>query len=165
MPKNTGILIAILAVIAALLIGFNIGKMFNSQPSGQLQTQEAVTLSPTPTPVMLSQYKGCGILFSYPVTLSKMEAPEGALFVDKETSSNSFAVACQKGIPRPALIASNIEAMKIGSVSATLYHDGSEKDGTPVDKLIFTHPATKLDVYLSGYGNQFTSILSTLQIQ
>jgi hypothetical protein len=59
-----------------------------------------------------------------------------------------------------------MEVVKIGSTSATLFHDASQKDGTPVDKLIFTLPSLPLmDVYVAGFGDTFNALIKTITIK
>lgn len=166
MPKNTFLLIAILAVFAALVIGVNIGKKFNPSVETDQQVSSVVPLaSATPTPA-LSQFTGCGITFAYPKSLTKLDIETGGAMLVNSTDPNlSIAVACQKDIPRPALLDDKIEALKIGSVSAKLYHDASEKDGATIDKLFMKHPKTGQDVYVSGFGDIYNSVLSTIALQ
>jgi hypothetical protein len=123
---------------------------------------------PSPTPkAEISHYDSfsCGINFDYPKNLTKLEvATGGVMLVDGKNPQKSVAVACQADIPRPALTPENIENVKIGSISAKLYHDAADKDGAPVDKLIFTNPKTKKDIFISGYGDSFSMVVSTLII-
>lgn len=166
MPKNTFLLIALLAVVAALIIGVNIGKKFN--PSAE-NTQPINPVSPspsvTPTPE-LSQFRGCGISLFYPKSFSKLDIETGgAMLINTTDTKQSIAIACQKDIPRPALVAEKIEYVKIGSISATLYHDASEKDGALINKLIFKHPKTGQDIYISGLGETYSSAITSLTLQ
>jgi hypothetical protein len=167
MPKNTFLLIALLAIFAALVVGVNIGKRFNAVPETTQQVP-SITPSPTvtPTPKAETLFEGCGITLTYPPTFTKLDIETGgAMLVDSKDTKQSIAIACQKDIPRPALPADKIQTAKIGSMSASLYHDTSAKDGTSVDKFIFRHPKTGLDVYVSGFGDNYISILSTLTLQ
>jgi len=166
MPKNTFLLIAILAVFAALVIGVNIGKKFNTSPVIIQEPQANITTpSATPTPAR-SGFTGCGITLTYPATLKRLDIETGgAMLINPTDTKQSIAIACQKDIPRPALVTEKIEPMKIGSISATLYHDASEKDGVSIDKLIFRHPKTGQDIYISGFGPLFNEILSTIVVQ
>lgn len=168
MPKNTLILLCILAVFTALVVGVNIGRSF--QPHQITTTTISPTpVAPSPTPtIALSTYSSsyCGISFSYPKNLTKIEAQTGgAMFIDSVHPNQSIALACQKEIPRVPLTPDKIETIKIGSISATVYHDASAKDGTPVDKLIFTHPKNKMDIFISGLGDSFVTILSSLKVE
>lgn len=109
----------------------------------------------------------CGIAFTYPDTIIKEDSStqtQGAIFTSKTNSQEMVVVTCQKDIPKPALPQENIEQKLIGSVQAKLYHDSSAKDGTKTDALIFTHPKTKLDVFIGGYGTTFNTIIQSLEI-
>jgi hypothetical protein len=166
MPKNTFVFIALLAVFAALVVGVNIGRSLNKSPEISTETPIITpSLTVTPTPAV-TRYTGCGITLTYPKTLTKLDIETGgAMLINSTDTKQSIAIACQKDIPKPALVSENIESLKIGSVSAKLYHDSSEKDGTAVDKLLFTHPKTGQDVYVSGFGETFTSIISSIALQ
>lgn len=82
----------------------------------------------------------------------------------------SIIVVCQQEIPRIALTPDLIESVIIraasgsASVSATMYHDTSEKDGSKIDKIIFTHPKTTLDVFIAGFGPVYRQFIATLQL-
>ncbi|KKU87112.1 hypothetical protein A3A64_02470 [Candidatus Gottesmanbacteria bacterium RIFCSPLOWO2_01_FULL_48_11] len=175
MHRNTYLLIAFLAVIAALLIGINLGRKFASQ-------QQTSDTAPTPltSPSLLAQptialvpYTNtfCGFSLEYPNTLTKFDNASGsAILTNTQNTDESIAIACQEEIPRPPLTAENIESItvwnttKTASVAARLYHDASQKDGTRLDALIFHHPKTGLDVFLAGFGPTFQQILTTLRI-
>jgi hypothetical protein len=171
MAKNTFVVVIILAIVAALLVGVNVGKKLTISQD----FAPTITASPTPlvTPPPGEVYTSttCGIMFNYPATLRKMENTSGsAVFTDSATAKEAFAVTCQSDIPRPALDASKIETLRIVngeatvSVSAKLYHDASAEDGTPIDILMWRVPNTTLDVYLAGYGETFNQILQTLRL-
>ncbi len=171
MPKNTFIVVGILAVFAALVVGVNLGKKFSQIPS-TAQTV-APTISPTqestPTaPRVSSQVftnSYCGISFDYPVNFTKLESASGsAVLLNPDNAQSSIAVACQKDIPRPALTQENMELATVSGVIATIYHDASAKDGTAIDKLIFLHPKNGLDIFVAGTGTVFDQILSSLNI-
>lgn len=165
MHRNTLLFTIVLATMAAILIGLNIGRKFPS-PSP----------APTPTPEKQSRTlltftsEPCGITFDYPEYLTKLDGPSGsAVFTDPASEENSITVTCQKEIPRPPLPADRIETIAVpavtgnATVSARLYHDASPKDGAPLDEVIFTHPTTGLDVFVAGFGSVFQGILVTLK--
>lgn len=157
MPRNTLFLVVGLAVLAAIVVGANIMGMGRPTPIPPI-----ATITPTPATHAYTS-ETCGITFQYPTSYTQAQTPENnALFTD--TSGNSIVALCQKDIPRVPLPDDKIETITIGDVSANLYHDASQKDGTPVDKLIFTHPKTGLDVYIVGYGIGFSQVVSTLQL-
>ena len=197
MHKNTFLLISILAVIAALVVGINMGKrMAGSQtvlpsptqnpiptetifetptPSGSISatpkssptisTQSGV-LSPTPAGsggVFTSS--ACGVSVRYPAGMTVQDGGEkGAVFTSASNAGDIVVLTCQKDIPLPALTPEKIETKTIDGVPAKLYHDSSEKDGTSVDALIFTHPKNGMDVFVGGFGSTFNSIIQTITI-
>ncbi len=165
MHRNTLVFTITLAVMAAVLVGLNVGRKFPSfspapTPTPEEQTRTLVTFTSEP----------CGVTFEYPEHLSKLDGPSGsAVFTDPASEKNSVTVTCQAEIPRPPLPADRIETIAIPSatgaatVSARLYHDASPKDGAPLDALIFTHPTTGLDVFVAGFGSVFQGILVSLK--
>ena len=194
MLKNTYYLILFLSVMAALVIGLNVGKKIEKQNLNNIQPtqiQTDITLTPTaidnnPLPSSPSSTKkntaspsgvllkngiytsvSCQVSFSVPDTIVVEESTtdaKGAVFTNKTNPDDMVVLTCQKDIPRPPLTAENIEDKLIGAVQAKLYHDASQKDGTKVDALMFTHPKTKLDVFLGGYGTVFNTLIQTLKI-
>ncbi len=165
MHRNTFYFIVILGIFAAIVVGVNIGR--SALPNtNQTQTTTPTQALTTPTPeLVMYQSKQCGISFSYPDKFNKIDIETGgATLVNKENTNESIILVCQKDIPRIPLTDDKIEQRAIGTVSAFLYHDTSQKDGTPLDKLIFTHPALKKDVYIAGYGETFNNIISSLSL-
>lgn len=170
MPKNTLLFVSFLAVIASLLVGIQIGRSMSPQ-------QENIAPSPTPkitaTPTLhFVNGSSCGVRFQYPSSLTVMEGSgSGMILANVTKPEESIVVVCQDDIPRVALPDDRIETKKIlsttgtASVSAKLYHDASQKDGTPMDKLIFTHPKTNQDVFIGGFGVIYTQLLDTLTLE
>ncbi len=171
MHKNTFFFLLLLSIVAALLVGFNVGKKWSGSVIPAAGQSTTPALSPTPKEQAMQTYTSaeCGISFQYPAEFTKLEASAGAMFLDPQSASSSVALACQDEIPRPPIPADQIEFITLeatsgATVSGRLYHDASAKDGTPVDELIFTHPKTRLDVFLSGFGPVFDQILKSLQV-
>lgn len=169
MHKNTLLLASLLAVIASLLVGFNVGR--NMSQSAVPEPTPTPNLSPTPTLAYLTE-TSCGVSFQYPNTLTAMESSGSGLILANLTSpESSIVMVCQEEIPRVPLAPNLMESTSIkaatgtATVSATLYHDTSAKDGTPIDKLIFTHPKTGLDVFIAGYGATFNQLINSLKLQ
>lgn len=162
MHRNTYLLVIVLAVFAALLVGVNIGK--------RLQKQLPAPPVPTPTPsITIQTYVDtyCGFSLSYPSDYTVLENASGSAILNNPADKmQSITMTCQKAIPRPALTADKIESFPIpeGSISATLYHDSSAKDGTPIDALIFRHPTNGMDCFIAGYGSAFDAAIKTLHI-
>ncbi len=171
MPRNTFLVVTILAVFAALVVGVNIGKrLSNAPPPAGGSTSTAIptpALTPTPTTAPPITYisKTCGVSFDYPPNFTKQEASgsSGVIFTDPDVKT-MIIFTCQKDIPRPPLAPGNIETIQIASMSAKLYHDTNAKDGTPIDKLIFRHPKNGLDVFFAGLGPLFQQAISSLKI-
>lgn len=169
MHKNTLLFVSFLAVIAALLVGFNWGR--------SLERREAAQTLPTPIPttkpiLTLHSETTCGVTFQYTNALTPMESSTSGLILANTTNPyESIVVVCQADIPRIPLTPDKIEHMTIlsatgsASVSANLYHGTSETDGKPIDKLIFTHPKTGLDVFIGGFGPLFTQLIATVKLQ
>lgn len=170
MPKNTLLLTAILAVVASFLIGVSIGRSLGKTPAQNLVEAPTPTQTPTPTQKTYTNTL-CGISLSYPSTVQVEESTtSGTLFYDTKHPEQTSIVACQKNIPRIPLTKENMETVLVRSesgatLSATLYHDTSAKDGTPIEKLIFTNPKTGLDIYLAGSGELFTALRTSLRLK
>ncbi|HLD24899.1 MAG TPA: hypothetical protein VJB96_03175 [Patescibacteria group bacterium] len=169
MHRNTLLVVAFLAVIAALLVGINVGRSLTQ--SNPAQPTPVSVSNPTPTLGYMSG-TSCGVTFTYPNSLQTMESSaSGVVLVSTSNPNDSIVLVCQEDIPRVPLPPENIESLTITSavgatsVSAKLYHDASPKDGLLVDKLIFTHPKTKLDVFVAGFGPVFQQFLTSLQLQ
>lgn len=173
MHRNTYLLVAILAVVAALLTGINLGRRFAPpQQSTQTEAPSPVPSQTQPTLTLIPYTNTvCGISLQYPNTLTKLDNASGsAILTNTQNSEDSIAVACQEDIPRPPLPAEQIESMtvwnttKTASIAAKLYHDASPKDGTPMDALIFYLPRINMDVFIAGYGSTFDQILQTVRL-
>lgn len=156
MHRNTYLLVSVLAVIAALVIGINIGRQVATPPS------------PTPTPivtppqeeVIISKTKPyrnefCKVAFDYPDNFALLENASGSAAFSGPAADEGILLTCQKDIPRPEIAQENVEEIRIGTVAAKLYNNQS---------LIFRHPGTKLDVFLAGSGEIFQNLLKTLTI-
>ncbi len=166
MPKNTFTFVSILAVIAALVVGVNVGRKFSSKDEPSVPVTINPTPVATPTPSLATYTNSfCGISFQLPETFLVLDTASGSAVLSNPTDGkDSLILVCQHGIPRPPLTADKIETITIASTSARLYHDASAKDGTPIDKLIFRHPSKRLDVLLSGFSLNFQKIIQSLKI-
>jgi len=166
MHRNTYLLVTFLAIFAALVVGVNIGHKISAP-----QTTAPTNITPTPTQSVNLTYTNtfCNVSLQYPPSLSKLEDASGsAVLVDSKDTQQSILITCQKDIPLPAVPVNKTETISIeGSsspVSATMYHDTSSKDGTPLDELIFQVPHSTLDFYVAGYGNTFNQIIPSIKI-
>ncbi|HUD19920.1 MAG TPA: hypothetical protein VMR81_05765 [Patescibacteria group bacterium] len=171
MHRNTYFVVTFLAVFAALVVGVNIGKKFTGQNAPPIQPSP--TASPTLASIPLSTYTNseCGATLEFPSTLTKLEDGSGsAVLVNQTDTKQSILITCQDSIPRPPLDSNKIVQAFVpystgtGSVAATLYHDSSAKDGTPVDDFIVRIPKTTLDFYLSGFGTAFDDVVKSIRL-
>lgn len=167
MHRNTYLVVSILGIFAALVVGVNIGKSMKPQES-----QPTLTPTPTvPTETVLKTYTNayCGFSIDLPTTLTVMDNASGsAIFNNPSDATQSIAMTCQKEIPRPPLTQDKIDRLSLvtpagSTVSATLYHD-QDKDGSPVNSLIFTHPINTMDIFIAGYGETFDAAIKSIHI-
>lgn len=169
MHRNTLLFVAFLAVIAALVVGVQIGRRTTLF---ETTTVPSPTIHPTPTgATLLYSNKDCGISLSYPNSLQQIESSlSGTILASVTTPSASVIIICQKDIPRVPLPPEKIETITFSgisggaTVSAKLYHDASARDGTPIDKLIFTNPNTGIDVFIGGFGDIFNELIRTIKL-
>lgn len=160
MHRNTFFLVLLLSVIAALLVGVNIGRTF--RPTADITASVTPTPSPQPSqPTVFTSQCRITVILPAGATVAQ-EATDGAQFVNPDATV--VFLGCQKDIPRPAIPAEKIETLQIASISAKLYHTASAKDGTPSDALIFRHPTTAKDIYLAGFGSTFSAIISSIEV-
>lgn len=168
MQRNTLLFTAFLAVLAALVVGVNIGRNL-SQPAAI----QSPTGTPAPTPIAILRYESpkCGIMVKYPSNLQVKESTTSATaFIDIKDINQSVLLICQPNIPRIPLTPDKIESIVLhpesgtSTVSAKLYHDSDEKDGSPVDRLIFTNAKKGIDVFIGGYGKTFNDIIASIKL-
>lgn len=168
MHRNTYLLVILLAVIAALLIGVNVGRQFTpaALPISLLSPTPAVDPSHQPAQSDLKSYRNafCKVAFDYPFTLTVLENASGSAAFTGKNSDDGIILTCQKNVPRPDASQGRTEDISIGSVSATLYRAQSASEGATIDSLIFRHPATKLDVFLAGTGEAFRNLILSITL-
>jgi hypothetical protein len=171
MHRNTYLLVLALGIFAALVAGVNIGRSLTGTPVVPPQVKPKTTPATAPvTDAHIYTNYPCGFSVTYPPVYSPFEDATGSAMLLDEASKKSIVMTCQKNIPRPALPKQFIETMELhnssGSttVSATLYHDRSAKDGTPQDSLFYRNPAIGKDIYIAGFGDEFTAMLKTLTL-
>lgn len=200
MHRNTYILILCLAILAALIVGLNIGKTMQTQQKEMQLPSPSQTQSITPTMIVTEDMAqgtqsstirtstesaktkiattsatgqktmtftstACGISLTYPDTWKTEDSStstNGVIFTETTNPKNIIVMTCQKDITKPSLPPEQIETMKIGTITGTLYHDQSSNE--QVDGLIFTHPKTALDVFIGGYGATFNAVIKSIKI-
>ena len=173
MHRNTFLLVLFLGIFAALVVGVNIGKKMNSGSENKSSVLNTAVASPksTPIPKMLKYSNTtCGFALTYPDTFTLEEDASGSAALQNTKSDSTILMTCQKDIPRPPLPDNLIESIvlsyesKAATLAAKLYHDKTAKDGSPLDSLIYYNPKLRTDIFIAGYGEEFTSILKTIRI-
>ena len=106
----------------------------------------------------------CGVKFEYSGIFEVTEASSSAIFISQENQNEVVRLICGIEFPKPPLPEDLIEEATIASQLATIYHDASAKDGTPVDVIVFNHPTKDFEVALFGYGERFEKIIQSLSI-
>lgn len=169
MHRNTYLLLIFLAILAAVVTGVNLTR----GPDVPVITTAPKLPTPTPEPSKPTEYvlPVCGISFPVPVDHTALEGPGNNVVFTSNTGGDSVLVTCQKNIPKPALPKDKTEELTFdipgdtpATISATLYHDTEAKNGTAIEKLIFTHPVNKLDIFISGTGESFQNLIRALSI-
>jgi len=172
LAKTTAILIIILAIIAALVTGIQIGRkvgsgsLFTSSPTPDLTSQ-----APSPSVIASASaqlqtftHKECGVQFQYDPAYQVSQSSNSAILVNG-TTGDQVSLACAAEIPLPPLPPEKIDEATVAGQAATIYHDASAKDGTPIDVVIFDHPVKGLKVALLGFGEVFQQTLTSIKIQ
>ncbi len=170
MVRNTAIFIIILAIIAALVVGIQIGRkvttgsLLASSPSllAQQYASPSIIASPSAT-LQTFIHKECGVQFQYDSTYQVTESSNSAILINGATGDR-ISLACAAEIPIPPLTQDKIEAATVAGQPATLYHDASAQTGAPVDVVIFKHPTNSLMIALLGFGEKFRQFVDSLFI-
>lgn len=179
MAKGTVLTLFFLSIIASILVGINIGKKIGNTDLVSVPTQIArKSLSPTPTPTsapkdLLETIAGktvytnvtCGYQISFPPKWTKTNYdPRSVSIATAETQgSPKIAIVCAPEIPKPALVPNKIVDTKLGTASAKLYHDTSQKDGSPLDEVITRIPGKDMEIFVAGFGPTLQQILSSFK--
>lgn len=191
MHHNTAFVIAFLSVIAALLVGMNVGRKlagWTNPPAPQTVAVNSspvnipVTASPVASPLNLTFQIGtsagqvaavstksytsnfCGVRFDYPADYTVNEASNAARFTDKTTKQN-LDMICGNDFPLPPLPQDQTATASVAGISAKVYHDYlAENNSQPIDVVIFRHPKNQLDIVLMGFGDAFQQLLKSLKL-
>ncbi|MBP9814004.1 hypothetical protein KBC80_02310 [Candidatus Woesebacteria bacterium] len=172
MHRNTLLFVSSLAVVAAFLVGTLVGRNLPRSSTITVAPAPTPSIQLTPTPVSLRTYmdKTCDLSLEYPSTLEILESTDsGTILTDPNNDKDTVIVVCQTDIPRVPLAPNKIttvilQAAKGATVSAKIYHDASAKDGAPIDKLIFTHPTSGMDVLIGGFGAMYDRLITSVKI-
>lgn len=180
MAKGTVIFLIILALVATLLFGINIGKKLGVYQNTIVVTPTSIpTTAPTATPTLTAtpsagmrkttgtttfSDKSCGFAFSYPGSYINQKSVNGqaTILSDPNDQKASIVATCDKSIPRPPVSSDKIESITLDGRAATLYHDQAS-DGSPRDEVIVRHPTNGMEILLAGYGEFFQQVLASFK--
>lgn len=159
MPRNTFLLVILLAAFAALLAGVNISRRLHpASPVAQIAGTPTPFLTITPAPEKLFANPYCHFTIGYPSDMDLDLVGSSAAALSRKGNSDNILMTCKETIP-PITIAH--EPVTIASVAATLYHSALQ-DGSPQDFIIVKHPNYNLQIYIGGYGQTFDYVLNHL---
>lgn len=183
MAKGTVIFLSILAVIALLLLGINIGKkistpssvsvaptLYNSQPTVYVPSPTVAPTVANQSPITDNQSmstftdSSCGYSFSYPGSFMRQETvnKKSVIYVDPKNPKIVIAATCETTLPRPPLSPDKQETVTLGGTTGTLYHD-TDTNGNPRDEIFVKHPTNGMEIVIAGYGEIFQTIRSTFK--
>ena len=165
MSRNTFILILILAVLAGLLIAFNIRKSVYPDEFASIMPTSTMTPTPTSTQPLTYQNVYCGIALTYPSSLALQEGATGsATFIDAFNDQNTVYLACQKKIPTVSITPDKIENATVAGLPAKFYHGSFGQNDTPLTIAIFHNTKTNVDILISGAADTFTAIVKSIKL-
>jgi len=178
MAKGTVIFLSILAVIALLLVGINIGKkigtpssvsvaptLYNSQPTVYIPSPTIANQSPiTNQSISTFTDSSCGYSFSYPGSFMRQETAnkKSVIYVDPKNPKTVIAATCGTTLPKPPLPSDEQETVTLAGVTGILYHD-TDPNGNPRDDIFVKHPTNGMEIVIAGYGEIFQTIRSTFK--
>ncbi len=173
MAKGTIIVLSVLAVIAVLLFGINLGKKLNSvsntpQPTITQTTQPTVTTEQKATTdtnaTSTFTDETCGYTFSYPGSYirQKTSNQKSVIYVDASNPKISIAASCAPTLPRPAVEEEGQEMVTLDGVNGILYHD-KDPYGNPRDDIFVKHPTNGMEIVITGYGETFDQVRSSFR--
>lgn len=164
MHRNTALLLALLGVIAALLIGLFIGRRLTGNTSPPITRVQPSPTPAVPSPSPLTSFfthTECNLSFAYPTDFRLAESSDSAQLTNTVTDEQ-INLICGVDFPKPPLPAERIEEASVAGVLATVYHDASAENGSPIDVVVFDHPTTGVEIALFGFGEVFEGILNSL---
>lgn len=171
MHRNTLLFVSLLAVVSAFLVGTLVGRNLPKSTTITVTQAPSPTIQPTPKTMLLTYTDDtCKLSLEYPNKLEILESTNsGTLLTDPNNEKDTVLVVCQQDILRVPLTPEKIKSVTLlttkgATVSAKIYHDATARDGTPMDKLIFTHPTTGMDVLIGGFGAMYDRLITTVTL-
>lgn len=166
MHRNTAIIIAVLATVAAFVVGLKLGLTLSTQELPTMQSSPSpIALLPSPSPRPLLKtfiHKNCGVQITYPSDYQINEASTAAILTNSSTK-DQVNLLCGENFPIPSLPPERTEQASIAGQLATVYHDTSTETNQPLDIYVFNHPFKSVQVALFGFGEIFETIIQSLQ--
>lgn len=165
MARNTTIFVGALAIFATVVVGVNLGRA--SLPHTNTDVTPTQTPNPTPKPtgaLLLYTDPTCQVSLQYPDSMVATRIETGGAIFTDPGSKESLSLLCQKSFPKPTGPDMTVNVIPVGSISASLYNHVQSSEGTYMDKLIFTHPKNKLQIYLAGPTRLMDLMTGTLSL-
>lgn len=165
MPRNTFILIFVLALLAGIVTLVNIFI----KPSLKIVETTSTTPIPTSTPtpsLVFYENEPCRFSFQYPDTFSPvdLEAGGGAIFINKTNEEEKLTFFCQENLSEPKEM-EGAQEYTVGTISALLKQSEASSSNEIVERLYFQVPGTDNAVLLSGTPTIFRQILSSIYLR
>jgi hypothetical protein len=165
MPRNTFILVLLLAFIAGIVVIVNIFI----KPSLRIVDTQSTTPTPSvvPTPILVFyENEPCRFSFQYPDTFSAvdLEAGGGAVFISKTNEEEKLTFFCQENLPEPKEM-EGAQEYTVGTISALLKQSEATSTAEIVERLYFEVPGTENAVLLSGTPTIFRQVLTSLYLR
>lgn len=193
MAKGTTVFIFILAVLATLLLGINIGKKIKQSEIFNLQNRPSPiltptifppTLSPSPSPVLLEfnddnsitssqkKVKGistytndtCGFSFSYPGSYMNTKTINSESKIFSDPDNPNEAIATTCAAKIPR---PPVASEQIDSIvldnQPATLYHDKNPDGSLRDEVIVKHPTRNIEIIIAGYGPTFQQTLSSFK--
>lgn len=165
MPRNTFILVLLLALIAGIVTIVNIF----AKPTLKIADTTPITPTPSviPTPMLVFyENEPCKFSFQYPDTFSPvdLEAGGGAVFISKTNEDEKLTFFCQENLPEPKEM-EGAQKYTVGTISALLKQPEASSSTETVERLYFEVPGTVNAVLLSGTPAIFRQVLTSLYLR
>lgn len=164
MARNTFLLIVSLGIIAAIVVGINIGRITLS-PQTNVEITPTESLLPTPTPkLLIYDATTCPLRFQYSDIYTKVDLDTGgSTFINLEDTSDKLTLICQKNLEQPKEFEDALE-YNIGSSSARLIQPVATTSGQTTGRLYINDTKTGMGIIISGSTPIFNQLLNSLQL-
>lgn len=164
MARNTFFLIVVLGIIAAIVVGINIGRT-NTPPQNEQEGTLIDTPNATPTPNLVTyNATTCPVRFQYNDTYTEVDLDSGgSTFINLEDTKDKLTLICQKDLDQPKEFDDAL-AYSIGSSSARLIQPIASTSGQTVGRLYIKDEGSGMGIIVSGSRGIFNQFLDSLQL-